>query len=78
MRILVDIPEPQISRLDRRARSIGVSRAALIREAVDKLLGPDDVLSLDQAFGLWGDHVVDGLDYQRKVRGEWDRERAPD
>lgn len=78
MRTLVDIPEPQLRRLDSRARSNGVSRAALIREAVDKLLGPDEVLTLDQAFGLWGDHVVDGLEYQQRIRAEWDRDWDPD
>lgn len=74
MRTLVSISEGQVARLDQRARSKGVSRAALIREAVDKLLGPDDVLTLDQAFGLWSDHAVDGLDYQRTIRAEWDRD----
>lgn len=73
MRTLVDLPEPQVRRLDVRARSAGRSRASLIREAVDKYLGAEDVLSLDQVFGLWGDHVVDGLDYQRRIRPEWDR-----
>ncbi|HEX8402020.1 MAG TPA: CopG family transcriptional regulator [Allosphingosinicella sp.] len=73
MRTLVDIPEPLVRRLDERAKCAGRSRAALIREAVNRYLGPEDVLSLDQVFGLWGDHTIDGLEYQRRVRGEWDR-----
>jgi metal-responsive CopG/Arc/MetJ family transcriptional regulator len=73
MRTLVDIPDPQIRRLDERARRHGQSRAAVIREAVDRLLGPEEVLSLEQAFGLWGDHDVDGLAFQREMRAEWDR-----
>ena len=78
MRTLVDLPEAQIRRLDVRARSTRRSRASLIREAVDKLLGADEVLSLEQAFGLWGDHAVDGLEYQQRIRAEWDRDWDPD
>ena len=36
------------------------------------------VLPLEQVFGLWGDHLVDGLDYQRRIRAEWDRDWDPD
>ena len=25
----------------------------------------------DDAFGLWGDRAVDGLEYQERVRNEW-------
>lgn len=25
------------------------------------------------AFGIWKDRSVDGVDYQRKLRAEWDR-----
>jgi metal-responsive CopG/Arc/MetJ family transcriptional regulator len=30
---------------------------------------------LDAAFGLWKDHAVDGVEYQRKLRAEWDRDQ---
>lgn len=73
MRTLVDIPEAQLRRLDSRARRDGRSRAALIREAVDKMLGPEETLSIDDVYGLWGDHAVDGLQYQQAIRSEWDR-----
>ncbi|WP_295531975.1 CopG family transcriptional regulator [Novosphingobium sp. Chol11] len=78
MRTLVDIPDPQLRRLDVRAQSAKRSRASLIREAVDQFLGPDDVLSIDQVFGLWGDHALDGVEYQRRIRAEWDRDWDPD
>jgi hypothetical protein len=28
--------------------------------------------ALDAAFGIMGDRTVDGLEYQRKLRNEWD------
>ena len=74
----MDIPEALVERLDLRAKSVGVSRAALVRQAIDAFLGPADVLSVDQVFGLWGDHAVDGLAYQKAIRAEWDREWDPD
>jgi hypothetical protein len=77
MRTLVDIPETQLRRLDLRAKAARKSRAAVIREAVERYLGPEDVLTLDQAFGLWGDHAVDGVEYQRRLRAEWDRDPDP-
>lgn len=27
----------------------------------------------DPAFGLWGKGRIDGLEYQRRMRGEWDQ-----
>lgn len=28
--------------------------------------------ALDEAFGSWSDHTEDGVDYQRRLRSEWD------
>lgn len=30
--------------------------------------------SLAAAFGSWKGHGIDGLEYQRQVRAEWDRD----
>jgi hypothetical protein len=30
---------------------------------------------LEAAFGLWKDHAMDGVEYQRKLRAEWDRDQ---
>jgi len=76
MRTVIDLPDEQIATLDRLARAAGTSRAAMIREAVRKLLhdrtpAPD----LDAAFGLWAtsrEHGhEDGLAYERRLRDEW-------
>lgn len=71
MRTLVDIADAQIRALDELAQSQKQSRAALIRQAVDDYLAKHQSVSLEKAFGLWGDRKVDGLDYERKLRDEW-------
>ncbi len=72
MRILVDIKDPQIKALDdyvphRRKRN---PRSALIRQAIDELSGAKrQAGDAKDAFGLWGDRKVDGLDYQEQGQG---------
>jgi hypothetical protein len=77
-RILADLPDEDIERLDRIAREQGKSRAAVLREAVaayntQPLDG--DTSWIDQGFGLWARHgiVHDPKDYDRKRRAEWTR-----
>ena len=45
----------------------------LLEEVVLKLRIQAD--PLEAAFGLWKDHAVDGVEYQRKLRAEWDRDQ---
>ena len=77
-RILADLPDEEIERLDRIARAQGKSRAAVLREAVSAYNAqPADGDSswIDQGFGLWVKHgiAVDPLEYERKRRAEWTR-----
>ncbi len=76
MRTLVDIPDEDIQWLDLKASQEGKSRAALVREAVTKYRSSESRQGIQRYFGLWSgrDDVGDGLDYQRKMRAEWDRE----
>lgn len=71
MRILVDVPDVQLKELARLSAASKRSRAAIIREAVTSYLSRAKRSQIDDAFGLWGDHEVDGLEYQRKLRDEW-------
>lgn len=71
MRALIDIEEQQIERLDELARREKKSRAALIRHAVREYLDARSAEKAEDAFGLWGERVVDGLEYQERVRSEW-------
>jgi uncharacterized protein YehS (DUF1456 family) len=72
-RFLVDIPEEDLARLDALARAEGKSRAAVLREAVADYIAAESKQGFEKYFGLWERHgsTVDGLDYERKLRGEW-------
>ena len=75
-RILADLPDDDIQWLDRLADEQGKSRAAILREAVSAYRIRDKDW-LEQGFGLWARHgfAEDGLAYQDRMRGEWDRPR---
>ncbi len=71
MRTLVDIPENDLTALDAIAVVENVSRASLIRKAVNAFLSQNSLGERSEAFGLWGDNKIDGLAYQDRIRGEW-------
>ncbi len=71
-RILADLPDDDIDKLDALAERSGRSRAAEIREAVRLYLmrrsGTDWIAG---GCGYWRDRddIADGVAYQRKLRG---------
>jgi predicted transcriptional regulator len=71
MRTLVDIGDAELRALDHLAKAKKVSRASLIRKAVGDLLDRNNRETEVEAFGLWGDRAIDGLDYQETIRSEW-------
>jgi predicted transcriptional regulator len=77
-RILADLPDDDIERLDRIAREQGKSRAAVLREAVasyNAQPAQSDTDWIDAGFGLWARHGIayDPHEYDRKRRAEWTR-----
>jgi metal-responsive CopG/Arc/MetJ family transcriptional regulator len=70
MRTLVDIPEKQLKELTRLSKSRKTSRASIIRDALSAYLASEKPKDKHEAFGLWGDRVIDGLEYQRRLREE--------
>jgi predicted transcriptional regulator len=77
-RILADLPDEDIERLDRIAQAQGKSRAAVLREAVaayNAQPADDDASWIDRGFGLWARHGIsfDPHEYERKRRAEWTR-----
>lgn len=74
MRILADLEKPQIDALAEIAASQKVSRAALLREAVDDLIAKKRRAGMEEAFGLWKGKVdyADGLEMQEALRAEWE------
>lgn len=73
-RILADLTPRQIEDLDQLATAQGVSRAALISDAVDALIQmkhEERSRPAPDAFGMWKDRAVDGLAYEQEVRRQW-------
>lgn len=72
MRILTDIPDHDLEKLDALAAKGKRSRAAAIREAIKLYLmqNGDDRGWIERGYGLWADRddIAGGLDYQRAVR----------
>lgn len=71
MRALIDVNDAQIEALDKLAKRLRKSRAALIRSAIDDLLERHRREQVQDGFGLWGDRKIDGLAYQDEARREW-------
>lgn len=71
-RILADLPDEDIEKLDARAAALGKSRAALVREAVKLFLvqGSSGNDWIDRFAGLWADRddIPDSVAYQRAIR----------
>ncbi len=72
MRTLVDLPKEDIFLLNKLAKAGKVSRTALVQEAVNKYLAPHKSSSLRAFLGICPE-IEDGMAYQERIRGEWDR-----
>ena len=72
MRTLVDLPETDLKHLNELSRARKTSRTQLIRLAVTGFLTQNRP-GVEDSFGLWKDRGVDGVAYQDRMRGEWER-----
>jgi metal-responsive CopG/Arc/MetJ family transcriptional regulator len=74
MRTIIDLSDRQIAELERLGRTRKVSRAELIRQAVERYL-QENAPAREEGFGLWQRAGVrqDGLALQRRLRKEWRR-----
>lgn len=72
MRLLVDLAEDDVKWLDARAAELGLSRAALLREAVAAFRAAQADQGMERFLGLWARQgsADDGLAYERRLRGE--------
>ncbi|MGH6785737.1 MAG: ribbon-helix-helix domain-containing protein [Novosphingobium sp.] len=72
MRVLTDIPEEDIEKLDALAKRQGKSRAAEIRDAVKLYLvqnsGNNDWIQRGRGFWKAREDIGDGLEYQLAIR----------
>ncbi len=75
-RILADLPDDDIRWLDRVAVERGLSRAAVLRDAVTTYKGQLPTGDwLRAGFGLWARHgiTIEPHDHDRRRRAEWTR-----
>jgi len=72
MRTIVDLPEEQIEVLKQLSEQSRLSRAELVRRAIAEYLQRHQSDQAENAFGLWRHEPRDALDYQRRLRQEWD------
>ena len=76
MRTIVDLPKEQIEALDTYAKSKGISRAAVVREAVATYLPAKKRKGSFRDHPSFGSEKMpkgfDSVEYVRKLRAEWD------
>ncbi|WP_334188694.1 ribbon-helix-helix protein, CopG family [Noviherbaspirillum sp.] len=70
MRTLIDIPDRQFDELTAICETKSLSQSEAIRQAIAAYIEKNKVNAVD-AFGLWKNRQVDGLDYQEQMRSEW-------
>ena len=75
VRILADLPDEDIKRLDRMAVEQGKSRAAVLREAVAAYHPSTSLDWLEAGFGAWKARtdIGDSVEWQRRERASWTR-----
>ncbi|MGK9167314.1 ribbon-helix-helix protein, CopG family [Inquilinus limosus] len=73
MRVTINIPDEQLRELATICAGEGISRAAIIRNAIEIYLADRRQKATDEAFGLWQRHgpVLDGSEHQTRLRNEW-------
>ena len=71
-KILIDIPQEAIKSLDDIAERKKLSRAEVIRRAIEIAIHAESSSGFKQAFGAWSHRKSSGIDLQRKLRKEWE------
>lgn len=72
MRTIVDLPPEQLSSLSELGRKHRLSRAEIIRRAVERYLREQNASAAGAAFGLWKGKPVDALKHEDRIRREWE------
>lgn len=74
MRTIIDLTEEQVKALAQIGAQKGLSRAALIRAAVDAYVEvTKPAQGIEAYFGILQGQFGDSVEYQRKLRDEWGR-----
>ncbi len=84
MRTIIDLRDDQVAELDAVGAEERISRAEAVRQAVDIYIRERKRNAARKAFGAWQHKKLDGVEYTRELREEWDererrlRQRLPD
>ena len=80
VRTIIDLPDDQIRALAAYCAREQISRAEAVRRAVGHFIAEPALTrarrraALEAAFGMWKDRGIDGVEYQRALRAEWERD----
>ena len=76
MRILVDIPDDDLAVMNAVTKAQSISRPEFIRRAITQSLTAYRKAQIEKAreaaFGLLAGRSVDGMEYQERIRREWE------
>ena len=76
MRTLVDIPEDDLAVINKVIKAQSISRAEFIRRAIAQSLTAHRQIQIkrarEAAFRLLAGRSVDGVEYQERIRQEWE------
>jgi len=71
MRTIFEIPDDKVKELDRLCKAQKISRAELMRRAIDKYLLDTPLVRREASFGIWKKKKIDSLKYEASIRKEW-------
>ena len=71
MRTILEIPKEKVMALDMVCRTEKISRAELVRRAIDKYLLDMPKARRDASFVIWKSKKIDSLKYEKSLRDEW-------
>jgi metal-responsive CopG/Arc/MetJ family transcriptional regulator len=76
MRILIDIPNDDLAIINAVAKALSISRTEFVRRAIAKYLTAHRQTQIQEArkaaFGLLAGRSIDGMEYQERIRQEWE------
>jgi metal-responsive CopG/Arc/MetJ family transcriptional regulator len=76
MRTLVDIPDADLAVINKVIKAQSISRAEFIRRAIAQSLTAHRKTQIQKAreaaFGLLAGRSIDGMEYQERIRQEWE------
>ena len=70
MQTTLDIPEEQLTEIDKVSQARNISRDELVSLALTDYL-QSRKRALEESFGAWAGSQGDGVEYQQRLRDEW-------